>query len=91
MLAHETVESVSGVERSVKPEKRSWLAIGIDLTHLCGLDRWPGRLWHEPWFVVLILSTVPFWGYQWWLIQTAQEFGTTNKLFVFSLWLSDNR
>ena len=61
MSAQETVEAVSAVERSVKPEKHSWQAIGIDLAHLCGLDRWPGGLWREPWFVATILSAVPFW------------------------------
>ncbi len=54
------------VDRWGAPEQSHWTASGRDLLRLCGLDRWPDRLWREPWFATITLAALVFWAWIWW-------------------------
>lgn len=54
------------IDRWDAPEQPRRIAFRRDLLRLCGLDRWPDRLWREPWFATITLSALAFWAWLWW-------------------------
>ncbi len=65
-MTNKPLDTAIPVDRWGVPEQSLRSAAGRDLLRLCGLDRWPARIWREPWFAAITLATPVFWAWVWW-------------------------
>lgn len=65
-MTNKPLDTAIPVDRWGVPEQSLRSASGRDLLRLCGLDRWPTRIWREPWFAAITLATPVFWAWVWW-------------------------
>lgn len=66
IMTNKPLDTAIPVDRWGVPEQSLRSAAGRDLLRLCGLDRWPARIWREPWFAAITLATPVFWAWVWW-------------------------